>query len=92
MKQGRQIIFLFPLMAGVLIFGTAGFRWVEGWDWFDSFYMTLVTLSTVGYQEIHPLSQQGRLFASILIVTGVTVIFVTIGILGDFVALVHESV
>ncbi len=85
MKQGRQILFLFPLMAGVLIFGTAGFRWVEGWDWFDSFYMTLVTLSTVGYQEIHPLSQQGRLFASILIVTGVTVIFVTIGILGDFV-------
>ena len=85
MKQGRQILFLLPLLAGVLVFGTAGFRWVEGWEWFDSFYMTLVTLSTVGYEELHLLSQQGRLFASILILTGVTVIFVSIGVLGDFV-------
>ena len=57
MKPARQIFFLFPLMAGVLIFGTLGFHWVEGWEWFDSFFMALITLSTVGYQEIHPLSQ-----------------------------------
>ncbi len=69
----------------MLIFGTVGFRWVEGWDWFDSFYMTLITLPTVGYEEVHPLSRQGRLFTAILIVTGVTVIFAAIGILGDFV-------
>ena len=37
----------------------------------------------MGYQEIHPLSQQGRLFASILILTGVTVILVSIGVLGS---------
>ena len=85
MKPARQILFLFPLMAGVLAFGTLGFRWVEGWEWFDSFFMALITLSTVGYQEIHPLSQQGRLFASILILTGVTMILVSIGVLGDFV-------
>ena len=85
MKPARQILFLFPLMAGVLAFGTLGFRWVEGWEWFDSFFMALITLSTVGYQEIHPLSQQGRLFASILILTGVTVILVSVGVLGDFV-------
>ena len=85
MKPARQILFLFPMMAGVLVFGTLGFHWVEGWEWFDSFFMALITLSTVGYQEIHPLSQQGRLFASILILTGVTVIFVSIGVLGDFV-------
>ena len=41
MRPARQILFLFPLMGGVLIFGTVGFRWVEGWEWFDSFYMTL---------------------------------------------------
>lgn len=85
MKPARQILFLFPLMAGVLAFGTLGFRWVEGWEWFDSFFMALITLSTVGYQEIHPLSQQGRLFASILILSGVTVILVSLGVLGDFV-------
>ena len=85
MKPPRQILYLLPLMVGVLIFGTVGFRWVEGWEWFDSFYMTLITLSTVGFEELHPLSQQGRVFVSILILTGVTVIFVSIGVLGDFV-------
>jgi len=85
MKPVRQILFLLPLMMGVLIFGTLGFRWVEGWEWFDSFYMTLITLSTVGFEELHPLSQQGRVFVSILILTGVTVIFVSIGVLGDFI-------
>ena len=85
MKPARQILFLFPMMTGVLALGTAGFRWVEGWGWFDSFYMALITLSTVGYQEVHPLSPQGRLVVSILILTGVTVIFVSIGVLGDFV-------
>ncbi len=85
MKPGRQILFVFPLLGGVLIFGTVGFRWVEGWGWFDSFYMNLIALPAVGYEEVHPLSQQSRLFTSILIVTGVTVIFVAIGILGDFV-------
>ena len=85
MKPARQILFLFPMMTGVLALGTAAFHWVEGWGWFDSFFMALITLSTVGYQEVHPLSEQGRLVASILIVTGVTVIFVSIGVLGDFV-------
>lgn len=44
---------------------------------------TLDEARAVGYQEIHPLSQQGRLFASILILTGVTVILVSIGVLGS---------
>jgi hypothetical protein len=36
--------------------GTAGFHFIEGWSWFDSFYMVVITLSTIGYSEVHPLS------------------------------------
>ena len=46
---------------------------------FDAFYMTLITMTTVGYAEIHPLSQAGRIFNSFLIIFGVTTIFIAVG-------------
>lgn len=57
----------------VLIFaiGIVGFMWIEGWDLLSSFYMVIITLSTVGYGEVHPLSPAGRLFAALLIMGGV---------------------
>jgi voltage-gated potassium channel len=61
--------------------GTAGFHYIEHWSWFDSFYMVLTTFTTIGYQEVHPLSHPGRVFNSFLIITGVSVVFVMIGAL-----------
>jgi voltage-gated potassium channel len=81
----RQIVFVFALMSALLIGGTIGFQVVEGWSAFDSFYMTLTTLTTVGYQEVHPLSFHGRLFASGLILGGVGSVFVSIAILADLI-------
>jgi voltage-gated potassium channel len=60
-------------IALVLVFGTIGYRWVEDWGWLDSFYMTVITVSTVGITEVHPLSNTGRLFTTILIFVGVGV-------------------
>src|SRR5438093_3550185 len=57
--------------------------WLEGWTLFDSLYMTLLTLTTVGFAEVHPLSFQGKLFTSFLMLIGVTTVFVSIAILGD---------
>ncbi len=51
--------------------GTAGFRLIEGWSFLDSLYMTVITLSTVGFTEVHPLSPVGKLFTVLLIVFGV---------------------
>src|SRR5262245_4558240 len=45
--------------------------------------MSLVTLTTVGYGEVHPLSFHGRLFASFLMIIGVTAVFISIGVMGD---------
>ena len=61
--------------------GTAGFHFIEHWSWFDSFYMVVITLSTIGYQEVHPLSHGGRVFNIILITAGVALVFLMIGAL-----------
>lgn len=64
--------------------GTGGFVWIEGWPWFDGFYMTLFPLTTVGYQELHGLSPTGRNFNSFLIAIGVTTVFLAIGVIAQF--------
>lgn len=61
--------------------GTVGFHYIEHWSWFDSFYMVVITFSTIGYQEVHPLSHAGRVFNTFLIITGVSLLFVMIGAL-----------
>jgi voltage-gated potassium channel len=61
--------------------GTAGFHYIEGWSWFDSFYMVVITFSTIGYGEVHPLSYAGRVFNVGLIIAGVVVVFLLIGAL-----------
>src|SRR5204862_4320433 len=57
--------------------------WLEGWTLFDSLYMSLITLTTVGYGEVHPLSFKGRVFASFLMLVGVTTVFVSIAVIGE---------
>ena len=71
------------VLVSAALIGTAGFRIVEGWPLFDAFYMALMTLTTVGYGEIHPLSFRGRLFASFLMLVGVATVFISFAILGD---------
>ena len=61
--------------------GTVGFHFIEGWSWFDSFYMVVITLSTIGYSEVHELSRAGRIFNSALIIAGVALVFLMIGAL-----------
>jgi voltage-gated potassium channel len=70
------------LGSGVLLIvtgGTLGFIWIEHYSPFDAFYMTLITVTTVGYQELHPLSFWGRIFNSFLIFFGVTMMLLAVG-------------
>lgn len=61
-----------PLLLITLGGGLAGYRLLERWPWLDCLYMTVVTVSTVGFAEVHPLSPAGRLFTMGLILGGVT--------------------
>src|SRR5262245_1819417 len=79
----QRLLLIAVLLFAVIGIGTLGFVLVEGWSVFDSFYMTLITLTTVGYGEVHPLSHDGRVFASFLMLIGVTTLFVSIAILGE---------
>src|SRR5271165_5606538 len=47
---------LFLALLGLILIGVAGFHFMEGWPWFDGFYMVLTTITTIGYGELHPLS------------------------------------
>lgn len=62
-----------PIVAGLLVLpaiGVAGYCWIEGWPVLDALYMTVITLSTVGYTEVHPMSSAGRIFTMGLIAGG----------------------
>jgi voltage-gated potassium channel len=56
----------------VIFAGALGFRVIERWTWFDSFYMSATTVSSVGFMEVHPLSNDGRVLAMVLIGFGMT--------------------
>src|SRR5208283_2647704 len=75
----RRVVLTILAIAGTLAIGTVGFTLIDHYPPFDAFYMTLTTMTTVGYGELHPLSQAGRVFNSFLIIFGVSTIFIAIG-------------
>ncbi len=67
----RKLIQVLALTALIIIFGTIGYIVIEGWNLYDAIYMTIITLSTVGFREVHDLSLSGKLFTIFLIFGGV---------------------
>src|SRR3954452_24845919 len=76
-KRRLALIALAIIM--ILFTGTVGFIVIENYPPFDAFYMSLMTITTVGYGEVHPLSFAGRVFNSFLIFFGVSVMFLAVG-------------
>lgn len=69
----------------IMFAGTSGYMLIEKWDLMDSIYMTVLTLGSVGYSEVHPLSFNGRIFTIFLIISGMTLIMYLAGVLVQFV-------
>lgn len=74
-----RILLLLSALLVTLAGGTLGFIFIEHYPPFDAFYMTLITITTVGYGELHPLSHMGRVFNSFLIFFGVTIMLLAVG-------------
>ena len=64
-------IFATVLLISIVVSGTVGYMLIEGWSAWDAFYMTVITVTTVGYREVHDLSRAGQEFTVLLIVSGV---------------------
>ncbi len=69
----KRLIYPLIAVAVIIMAGTIGYCLIEGWDWFDGLYMTVITLATIGYGEVHMLSKGGRIFTIGLVILGVAV-------------------
>ena len=77
----RNVVVALCLLAIVMSVGIVGFSLIENWTFHDSFYMTVITLSTVGYGEVQPLSKSGQLFAAFLILGGMLTVAYAVGVI-----------
>lgn len=68
-KHFKELYFAFIFLVATLVLGIAGFMWFEDYTVIEAFYMTVITVSTVGFGEVKTLSAQGQIFTSFLIIT-----------------------
>jgi len=79
------MIVVSSIFLGLLVVGTLGYVALEGWPVIDAFYMTVITISTVGFGEIRALSNTTRLFTAVLIVSGVGAAAYTFSSVADYI-------
>ena len=82
---GTHIRIWLAVIVGCIVVGTAGYIIIEpGWRLLDALYMTVITLTTVGFREVQPLADAGRIWTMVLSIVGVGLIFGTVGIVAEY--------
>jgi hypothetical protein len=81
-KIGTQIFAAVSSLVVLIFAGSFIFHYLEDWTWIQSFYFSVVTLTTVGYGDLHPTTDTSRLIASLYILLGVAIVFASLGIIG----------
>ncbi len=71
MNPGRRVGLGLAIVAVLMLAGTAGYMLIEHWSFIDALYMTVITVTTVGYEEVKPLDSAGRIFTMTIIFVGV---------------------
>lgn len=82
--RGMQIIAILSTLAAIILGGTVFFHYVEGWSWVDSYFFSVVTLSTVGYGSLVPATALGKIGTTVFIFLGLGVFAVAIQRFGQF--------
>jgi voltage-gated potassium channel len=73
------------IVVGVIAIGATGYKVLEpGWSLIDTLYMTVITVTTVGFREVQPLTEAGRIWTMLLAVMGVGLIFGSVGIVAEY--------
>ena len=84
MNSVRHLRISVGLLVVIIAIGTLGYSFIEGWPPFDALYMTVITLSTVGFKAVHNMSSEGKLFTIFLIISGTGMIAYTLSSLLQF--------
>ncbi len=84
MRGPRHILWGVAAVACIIALGVVGYYLIEGWPFVDALYMTIISISTVGFAEVHPLSSAGKMFTLVLIVLGVGGATYTLTALGQY--------
>jgi voltage-gated potassium channel len=71
MDSFRRLVWSIGALVAIVVIGVIGYMVIEGWAFLDAIYMTITTITTVGFREVHPLSDAGRIFSIIIIIGGV---------------------
>jgi voltage-gated potassium channel len=79
--DSKKLRYSLLMLIAIIAFGTCGYYFVEHMPLFEAFYMTIITITTVGFAEVIPLSQIGRTITVIIIILGISVGAYTIGVL-----------
>lgn len=85
MRPPERLLVAMVVLFALLAAGTFGYIEIERWNLIDSLFMTVITLSTVGYQTVHPLDSSGKIFTILLIVTGVGTVGYAIATLSEMI-------
>lgn len=84
-RLGNRVTQLILAVVALFAASTVGYMWIEGFSFTEAAYMAVITLSTVGFGEVHPLTPAGRVFTGLIIVAGVILIAVTFGTLTEYI-------
>ena len=80
-----KIYLAIALMVAVLTVGVFGFRFISNYNWLDAFYMTIITVSTVGFAEVRPLDANAKIFTALLIVSSVIIFSFAISVITEYI-------
>ncbi len=89
--MARRLLYALWVFVAVLVVGTLGYVFIEGWRVFDGLYMTVITMGGVGYREIHPMGPVGQAWTMLVIVAGVGALGFAVVTVTDFMVEGHFS-
>jgi voltage-gated potassium channel len=84
MHRLRKLYLALCLFAASVLIGMTGFIWIENLGWVNAFYMAIITIGSVGFTEVHELSQTGRLFTAFYIIFNLGLYAYAIAVIGQY--------
>ncbi len=81
----KKIVIALCLLIALLIIGILGFRLISDYSWIDALYMTVITITTVGFEEVHPLDDFSKIFTVCLILTSVVIVGYALSVITEYI-------